>query len=124
MFKYWHVCSIFTLLIFISKGVWSTSKEKVLKRCRFVLIFHGSTKFSETVEVGQSERYSKFLDAHAAQGALLSHLRSKTPGVVPPPKVEPTNSDLEEGDDTVQLTENEDEDENMDMDIEKRPDIV
>ena len=65
--------------------------------------------------------YSKFLDTHAAQGALLSHLRSKTPGVIPPPEVEPTNSDLEDGDDTVQLTENEDEDENMD--IEKRPDM-
>ena len=111
------------MLIFISKGVWSTSKEKSLKKCQFGLIFHGGTEFSETVKVGQSERYSKFLDTHAAQGALLSHLRSKTPGVVPPPEVEPTNSDLEDGDDTVQLTENEDEDENMDMDIEKRPDM-
>ena len=113
----------FSIAIFVSKGVWSTSKEKSLKKCQFGLIFHGGTEFSETVKVGQSERYSKFLDTHEAQGALLSHLRSKTPGIVPPPEVEPTNSDLEDGDDTVQLTENEDEDENMDMDIEKRPDM-
>ena len=103
----------------MSKGVWSTCKDRSLKKCRFGLIFHGGTEFSETVKVRQSKRYSQFLDAHAANGALLSHLRTKTPGVIPPPELEPTNSELEDGDDTVQLTE----DEEMDMDMENRPDM-
>ena len=109
----------FHVAIFVSKGVWSTCKDRSLKKCRFGLIFHGGTEFSETVKVGQSKWYSKFLDAHAVDGALLSHLRTKTPGAVPPPELEPTNSELEDGDDTVQLTEDED----IDMDMENRPDM-
>ena len=64
----------FHIAIFVSKGVWSTCKDRSLKKCRFRLIFHGGTEFSETMKVGQSEWYSQFLDAHAANGALLSHL--------------------------------------------------
>ena len=110
---HFHVAS------FVSKVVWSTCKDRSLKKCRFGLIFHGGTEFSQTVKVGQSEWYSQFLDTHAANGALLSHLRTKTPGVIPPPELEPTNSEFEDGNDTVQLTENED----MDMDMENRPDM-
>ena len=109
----------FHVAIFVSKGVLSTCKDRSLKKCRLRLIFHGSTEFSETVKVGQSKRYSKFLNAHAADGSLLSHLRTKTPGAVPPPELEPTNSELDDGDDTVQLTE----DDEIDMDTENRPDM-
>ena len=56
----------FHIAIFTSKGVLGTCKDRSLKKCRFRLIFHGGTEFSETVKVGHSEWYSQFLDAHAA----------------------------------------------------------
>ena len=86
----------FHIAIFVTKGVWSTCREKSLKKCRFGLIFHGGSEYSETVKVGQAERYASFLAAHAKKGILLSHLRKKTPGaVLPPPPPPPQDEEME-----------------------------
>ena len=53
----------FHIAIFVSKRVWGTFRDRSLKKCRFGLIFHGGTEFSETVKAGESEQYSKFLDS-------------------------------------------------------------
>ena len=86
----------FHVAIFVTKGVWSTCREKSLKKCRFGLIFHRGSEFSETVKVSQAERYATFLDAHAQKGVLLSHLCNKTPGaVLPPPPPPPQDEEME-----------------------------
>ena len=93
----------FHAAIFLKKGVWSTCKDKSLKKCRMGLIFHGGSNFSETVKIGESDSYKSFLDNYTKQGVLLSHLCSKTPGgaiqVKPVPATQPT--DCESSDDVA-----------------------
>ena len=74
--------------IFLKKGVWCTSKDRSLKKCRLGLIFNGNGQFTETVKAGHSAKYIEFLKRHQQSGELLSHQRTKMPGI--PPKFERT----------------------------------
>ena len=67
--------------IFLKKGVWCTSKDRSLRKCRLGLIFNGNGQFTETVKVEQSDRYIEFLRRHEQSGELLSHQRTKMPGI-------------------------------------------
>ena len=97
----------FHAVIFLKKGVWSTCKDKSLKKCHMGLIFHGGSNFSETVKIGESDSYQSFLDKYTKQGVLLSHLHSKTPGgaiqVKPVPATQPDTepTDCESSDDVA-----------------------
>ena len=69
--------------IFMCKGIWCTSKDRSLKKCRLGLIYHGGGSFSETVKIGQCENYAAFLQKCSDSGKLLSHLHKAMPGIPP-----------------------------------------